>query len=461
MSIVKESMLILVSAAANSNKFYHVTLSADGVVTKRYGRVGVEGVTNTERTGQAGYNKIINQKLRKGYQETAVVADSSTAIAKNDNLSEIAKKALISEGGTNSVLEELVDTLVRLNNHDILETSGGLIKVNSDGLMTTPLGLINQSSIQAARNILATLERTPVSNPQFVPQLEEYLRLIPQKVGSKRGWYETFFDKDNTFAAQQEFLKQLSESLALREERKKAAVEAAASSGKTDEELAAKYENLFKIKVRLLEDDKEFSRINDLFEAGKSRHHHASVNLKLKRVYALTDEESVARYEELKNELGNVKTLWHGTRANNVLSILRKRLFSPPVSGSSIQIQGRLFGSGVYLAPALAGPLSDYGKTGKPKPIPGGSTKSLNYSVGGIWDRGARDTRCFMFLTESVLGREFSPDARYGYSDDRIQRSKKYDSIHAYANRAGLMNDEVIIWNAEQISIRYLCEFEV
>ena len=460
MTIAKESMLILVSAAANSNKFYHVTLFDDGTVTKRYGRVGAEGVTNTERTGLAGYNKIINQKLRKGYKETSVVADSHPAPAKNTNLSTIAKKALLAEGSANSVLEELVDTLVRLNNHDILETSGGLIKVNSDGLMTTPLGLIDQSSIHAARNILAALERTPVSHPQFVPQLEEYLRLIPQKVGSKRGWYETFFNKDNSFLAQQEFLKQLSESLALREERKKAALEAAEAAGKTEDELAAKYENLFKIRVRLLEDDHRFSLINDLFEAGKSRHHHASTNLKLKRVYALTDEESVKRYEELKQEKGNVKTLWHGTRANNVLSILRKRLFVPPVSGGTISIQGRLFGSGVYLAPALAGPLSEYSKGGKLVPIPGGSTKSLNYSVGGVWDRGARDSRCFMFLTESVLGREFSPDARYGYSDDRIQRSSKYDSIHAYASRTGLMNDEVIIWNAEQISIRYLCEFE-
>ena len=461
MAIVDEAMLIMVSANNNNNKFYHVTLSDTGTVTKRYGRVGVEGVSRTESTGRHGFDKVIREKTNKGYKQTQIVSESSAVSVKNDNLSTIAKQALVGSGGSNSILEELVDTLVRLNNHDILETSGGLIKVNSDGLMTTPLGLINQNSINAAQAILRSLETTPVSGSRFVPQLEEYLSLIPQKVGSKRGWYETFFNEENTFASQHEFLKQLSESLALREERKKAAQEAEAAAGATDEELAAQYANLFAVKVSLLEDEKEFARINKLFEAGKSRYHHASVNHKLKRVFVLTDEESAKQYEETKERIGNVKTLWHGTRSGNILSILRKRLFCPPISGSGIQIQGRMFADGVYLAPIFSGPLADYGKRGTPSPIPGGSTKSLNYSVGGVWDRAPRDSRCFMFLTESALGREFSPDARYGYGDNRIQRSGKYDSIHAYANRTGLKNDEVVIWNTNQISMRYLCEFGV
>lgn len=462
MAIVDEAMLVMVSANNNNNKFYHVTLSDTGTVTKRYGRVGVEGVSRTESTGRHGFDKVIREKTNKGYKQTQIVSESSATV-KNDNLSSIAKKALVGSGGSNSILEELVDTLVRLNNHDILETSGGLIKVNSDGLMTTPLGLINQNSINAARAILRSLETTPVSGSRFVPQLEEYLSLIPQKVGSKRGWYETFFNEENTFASQHEFLKQLSESLALREERKKAAAEAEASSGSTDDEIAKKYENLFALKVSLLEDEKEFAKINKLFEAGKSRHHHASSQLKLKRVYVLNDDASLEAYEETKKRLGNVATLWHGTRANNVLSILRKKLFVPNISGSGIQIQGRMFGTGIYQAGGLRGELKDYGKrVGGSTPIRGGSTKSLNYSVGGVWDGGARDyNQCFMFLTESVLGKEFRPNARYGFGNDRVQHSGKYDSIYAKSEETGLMNDEIIIWNTNQISMRYLCEFGV
>lgn len=431
MSIIKESMLILVSAAANSNKFYHVTLAEDGTVTKRYGRVGVAGVTNIERTGLKGYQTIINQKIRKGYTETAVVSDY-TPNQKFGDISSIAKVALLGKEQTNSVLENLVDTLVRLNNHDIFEASGGLIRVTNEGIITTPLGLIDKSSIADAQRILGKLELTSSGRPEFINLLEEYLRLIPQKVGSKRGWHENFFDKDNTFLKQRELLKQLSESLALRESRVKAS-----QNEKSEGDAAADYEKLFQLKINVLDDQKEFDRINRLYESQKSQY-HASSKLNLKRVFVLEDAQGKEAYEIAKAKLGNERDLWHGTRAGNVLSILRKKLICPPISGTTIRIQGRLFGSGVYLGPA---------------------SKSLNYSYGGVWDSGPRDNTCFMFLTSTVLGKEHHPQGRNGHGDDRAQRSGKYDSIHARAKDTGLMNDEYIVWKTEQISMRYLCEF--
>lgn len=461
MAIVKEKMLIQVNATNNNNKFYHVTLSDTGQVAKRYGRVGTDGVTNYENTGESGFNKVVAGKVRKGYKETNVVSVSEeVSVSSNENLSDIAKKVLLGDNGTNSVLEELVDTLVRLNNHDILETSGGLIKVNSSGLITTPLGLIDKQSIAAAKNILSSLERTPVNNTQYLPLLEEYLSLIPQKVGSKRGWYETFFNNENTFASQADFLKQLGESLALREERRKAAIAAeqeASANGDKDaaDALEAKYAKLFKLKIDLLEDAKEFKRLETIFEKGKSSYHPGS-HLKLKRVFVLNDEEGAERYEVAKKKIGNPNTLWHGTRAGNILSILRMGLYSPPLTGSSIQIQGRLFGPGVYLSPAVLDKIDS--KEALKKIVKGGSSKSLNYSLGGVWDRGPREERSFMFLTESVLGRSYNPKT-YGLTNNSIHSTGQYDSIYAKASDTGLRNDEVIVWNAEHISMRYLCEF--
>lgn len=433
MSVIKESMLILVSAAANSNKFYHVTLAEDGTVTKRYGRVGAAGVTNRDRSGLSGYQAIINQKIRKGYKETAVVSD----YAPNQNfgdISNMAKVGLLGKEQKNSVLESLVETLVRLNNHDIFEASGGLIKVNNDGIITTPLGLIDKTSIADAQRVLGRLELTSSGRPEFITMLEEYLRLIPQKVGSKRGWHENFFNNENTFLKQRELLKQLGESLALRESRITASQN---DKDKSDDDKTAEYEKLFQLKINVLEDKAEFARIKRLYESQKSGY-HASSKLSLKRVFVLEDLQGRDSYETAKANLGNERDLWHGTRAGNVLSILRKKLICPPISGTTIKIQGRLFGSGVYLGPA---------------------SKSLNYSYGGVWDSGPRDNTCFMFLTNTVLGHEYHPQGRNGHSDDRIQRSGKYDSIHARAKDTGLMNDEYIVWKTEQISMRYLCEF--
>lgn len=436
----QETMLIMVSSQANNNKFYHVMLDDSGQVTKRWGRVGATGASSKENTGITGYNRAIASKKKKGYVETEVMSlqDEINDGAKED-LSKIARSVLVNDS-KDSVLGELVDTLVSLNNHDILETSGGLIKVNNSGLITTPLGLIKSSSITSATSVLHDLEKTKVTSSAYPNLLEEYLRLIPQKVGYKRGWAETFFNDKNTFTSQAEFLKQLSDSLTLQEDRKKLALDSIANDDNADDvDIAIKYEKLFKLKVGVLEDEKEFARIEKYYEAGKSSY-HASSALSLKRVFTIQDEEGQPEYDEAKARLGNELELWHGTRANNILSILRKKLYCPPVSGSGIQIQGRLFGPGIYLAQK--------------------ATKSLSYSQGGTWDRGPRDNRCFMFLTKGVLGKEYNPNT-YGLSDGSIQRSGKYDSIFAHAHQTGLKNDEIIIWDTKQINIRYLCEFGI
>lgn len=465
MSIVKETMLILVSATANSNKFYHVTLSDTGQVSKRYGRVGVEGVTNYENTGERGYQRVIAAKKKKGYKEAEIVSET-TQRAPSGNLSTIARQALLGDN-VNTVLSDLVDTLVKMNNHDILETSGGLIKVNSDGLISTPLGQVTARSISQANQLLNDLHKTSVDHARYIQLINDYLTLVPQKVPSQRGWHKTFFNAENTFFKQQEFLKQLSESIALREERKKAAVEAS-TDAMSEEEMASKYANLFNMKLSVLEDAEQFNKINHIFEKGKSHNHYASRDFKLKRVYVLSEEGNHERYENVKAKLGNEMTLWHGTRAGNLLSILRKGLYCPPVSGTSIPIQGRMFGSGTYFAPAYFGPIdaeipsriSAAERYARGKIARGGSTKSLNYSVGGVWDNGPRDKRCFMILGEGVLGNDFNPPNNYGYGTDRVQRSNNYDSIYARAYETHLKNDEVIIWNKDQISVRYLCEFE-
>jgi poly [ADP-ribose] polymerase len=455
MSIVKEKMLILVSSAVNSNKFYHVTLSEDDVVTKRWGRVGTDGTISRETTGEKGFDRTVAAKEKKGYRETEVITvEDEPQHSDNTELSKIAKTALVGKNAVkNAVLEELIDTLVRLNNHDILETSGGLIKVNNSGLITTPLGLIKPSSIASAKDILKDLEKTPVNSSSFTSMLEDYLSLIPQKVPYRRGWEKDFFNSNNTFAYQMDFLKQLADSLALQEDRKKVAEEAAKDGPiESEDDIAAKYEKLFKLKIGLLEDEREFGRIEKLYNGGKSSNHSSSY-FKLKRIYTLQDEEGELEYSEAKKILGNERALWHGTRANNVLSILRSKLFVAPLTGSGIQIQGRLFGSGLYFGNAEI----SKGLNGRDNY---GASKSLNYSAGGVWDHGPRDNRCFMFLANGVLGKEYHPKT-YGLSGDTIQRSGKYDSIYAHARDTGLRNDEIIIWNTKQINLRYLCEFGV
>ena len=253
--------------------------------------------------------------------------------------------------------------------------------------------------------------------------LNHYLQLIPQKVPSRRGWYETFFTEHTNLSGQNSFLDQLEGSIDLY---------------KTKEEdlkkqlLAGKpvKEEIFKTKLELLNDDKIWAKIEKFYKDNINKS-HVSSHLKLKNIYVVSNEDWDSRYEPVAKKLGNEMMLWHGTRAFNILSIFKVGLIIPR-SGGSYHITGRMFGDGLY--------FSDQ------------SSKSLNYSY-GYWDGGNRDNNCFMFLADVSMGKSYTP------SGPTSSIPKGYDSTFAKAQKSGVMNNEMIVYDVNQANLRYLCEF--
>lgn len=429
--------LILVDSKANSNKFYTLELDGSGRLAKTYGRVGSVGVTNYENTGLSGFNRILHEKKRKGYTEVAVAEDSrpKTSPLANNALTAVAKTGLTSgKARTNTVVEDLIERIVRVNAHDVFELSGGLIKVDTTGRVKTPLGLVTAASIRQASTLLDRMEQAGPG--RVAPLLEEYLKLVPQKVSSRAGWADTFFNAQNTFQKQRDFLSQLSDSVSFFDTQAAAAV---TSDAAADAE--------FKYKIRAVSSTGDvFKRVQKLYE-GSRNSGHAAASLRLKNVFELVDQPGAKTYAKILGEIGNEQQLWHGTRAANLLSILRKGLYVPPVSGTSIQTVGRMFGDGVYLSSQ--------------------STKSLNYSHGYWGGSGGRDNNCFMLLADAAMGSEYRPTA-HGF-DRRIpvearttlnKFGKPWNSINVKAGTAGVRNHEAVVWNTDQIRLRYLCEFD-
>ncbi len=433
-STPRSTTLILVSSTANSNKFYRLTLAADGTVTKTFGRVGATGVTNTEQTGVAGYERVRREKLRKGYQEVDVAEDSAPAKIEATRLASMARSGLTDEqSAENSVVSELIDRIVRVNAHDIVETSGGLILVDTSGRIKTPVGLVTAASLREASTLLNRMQK--LKPPARVPLLERYLTLVPQKVGSRAGWAEVFFEKDDAFATQREFLEQLRESVAFYEDQA-AALAAAPENAPVD--VGFKY-RIHSVPNR----GAEFGRIRTLFETTKNDMHSAS-KLKLKRVFELVDPVGDATYETIASQIRNEQQLWHGTRAVNLLSILRRGLYVPPTQGTTVQIAGRMFGDGVYLSSQ--------------------SSKSLNYSH-GYWG-GGRENNCFMLLADVAMGSEYRPGTAWDPKIPHLARTtvnkfgRPWNSINVRPGHGGVRNHEAIVWNVDQIRVRYLCEFD-
>ena len=434
----KSEMLVKVNLKENNNKFYELTLASSGVFTARYGRVGVTSTTKIYDTGYYGYETMLHKKRRDGYRIVDLADNQSPAPKRvvNTMLAAEAKAGLTSGAArTNTDVESLIERIVRVNAHDIELVSGGLMKVDISGRITTPLGIVTESSIRQADTLLMDME---TARPEQMPHLlERYLTFVPQKVGHKKGWEENFFTAENTIATQRDFLVQLRDSLNFYDAAVLAATNTAPDKSTVD--------TLFKYKLRTVAaTGATFKRINALFEGSKNSHHSAS-RLKLKRVFALSDPAGAKAYASILADIGNEQEMWHGTKAANLLSILRKGLFVPPTSGSTIKTVGRMFGDGIYMSLQ--------------------SSKSAGYST-GLWG-GGRETNCFMLLNDVAMGSEYRP-TRHGF-DPAIPREarqslnkfgKHFNSINVKPGTGGVRNHEAIVWDTAAVRVRYLCEFD-
>jgi poly [ADP-ribose] polymerase len=437
--IVEETMLIMVNTGQNNNKFYHVTLNEDNTVSKRWGRVGTEGTITTDRTGKTGYDRAIKAKEKKGYKVAPIVSTGVSVKTNNtDHLEEVAQQYLAKDP-TDTTISDLIKRLVTANQHQIMEQSGGLIKVTDDGTVKTALGIVDLKTIAAARQYLTKMRATKTLTANR-KNLEEYLTLIPQSVGMKRGWDEEFIKLEN-LDKQAEFLDQLED--AVKWGNKTKAANSADNDDDADKFDITKHADLFRFKLDKIDNNSaEFKRINKLYEKTRNSM-HSSNSLRLINVFAVEDVKGKEDYEKAKADIGNVKELFHGTKASNVLSILTKGLYVPN-PGSGVQIQGRMFGDGVY--------FSDQ------------STKSLNYAT-GYWNGTRTNQNVFMLLNDVVMGNEYRP-SRWDYSSSLHKahkgadsNGKAYNSISIKGGTCNVRNNEMIIWDTKQICIKYICEF--
>jgi poly [ADP-ribose] polymerase len=432
MAIKKQTMLTFTEAKDNNNKFYELILHDDDTLNLRWGRIGNNSQSKTTHGGEYEYNKTLRAKIAKGYSESKVVSFTpSVQSVEKIKLEEQAKKDILGDkavDGKSNVLVKLIERLTVMNKHQLIQASGGQMKIDDSGLITTPLGLVTKDTVGEARDILNKLEKfvdkKSYTADSYIDMLNTYLKLIPQKVPTRRGWYENFFTTFSSLQGQNSLLDQLEGSMDLyksKEEdmRKK-------MSGEKKEE----HKEMFKTRLDLLNDEKIWKKIEKYYQDNINKA-HVSSHLKLKNIYVVENEDWKSRYENGGKKLGNEQLLWHGTRAFNILSIFKMGLIIPR-SGGSYQITGRMFGDGLY--------FSDQ------------SSKSLNYSY-GYWDGGTKDDNCFMFLADVAMGKSYTPSG----PTSRIPSG--YDSTFAKGRQSGVANNEMIVYDINQANLRYLCEF--
>jgi poly [ADP-ribose] polymerase 2/3/4 len=436
-TIIKTEKYIKSDANKNNNKVWLYELYDDNSVTCKWGRIGETLADLTKSfSSLSAAEKFIDGKIKeklKGrngeipYRKIETLGDikesSSIATKSLDNsaLLHIATKQIKTN---NPIVDDLVKYLTKMNAHQITASTGGKITYNdTTGLFSTPLGIITQANIDEANKLLSDIHDVIVGKnndeKKLINLTNEYLMLVPSDIGRHRLNVGEFWCDENKIQLQKQILDGLQTSYA----------SAITNKDSLQKTVDIPEEKVFELQLDLISDNDLIKKLSTKYESSKQSM-HSSYSYRVKTIYGVTIESERDRFEKLGKNIGNINQFFHGTSTQNLLSIMKQGLIVPPANAS--YCAGRNFGNGVYFAPS--------------------SSKSLNYSI-GYWGGRTAD-RIFMFIADVAMGNPYTP--KYGSYD--LRPPTGYHSVWAKAGQSGVQNDECIVYDLKQCTLKYLLE---
>lgn len=433
-TLIREEKFNKSDISKNNNKFWNVEVYDNGDVITRWGRVGETGQSKTFSMGSVSSansfaDKKIREKLTPGrngevaYTKSNLISSGKLAETKIIEQSQLEKLAIKQMNKSNNlIVEELLKYLTKVNTHNICNSTS-LTYSDTTGLFSTPLGIVTQDNIDKANNILLKINTIVTdkdySSKDIISLTNQYLTLIPQDIGRGRLDVKEFWANLEKVQAQKQILDSLHASFLT-----------ASSAPKKEEVQETEEEKIFDCQLKYVEDGKIFDKLRKLYRDTR-KDMHVCNHLDVKRIYEVDINTVRAAFNNRGAKMQNIRELWHGTRTNNLISILKSGLLMP--KQHSAQIAGAAFSEGIYAA-------CD-------------STKSLQYSY-GVYRNNGYDSNCFMFLIKMALGNYYLPTRTFSTRPDM-----KYDSCWAKASNTGFYNDEFIVYSTDQVDLNYLLEF--
>ena len=411
--------LILVDPNNNgvdSNKFYKMAGNGDNTFTVEYGRVGAAPQTKTYPMSK--WNSTLSSKLKKGYVDRSdlmqeVIADSKV----EDKSNGVDEFGLVQNLSVREIIKRLWDYANK--------TIQSAYSVRAEA--------VTQAMIDAAQEkidyIAANYKNWSVE--EFNKNLNELFIIVPRKM--KRV-------SDCLVSDSSEYDKKLSEEQSLLDTMAGQVYKPKAKIADTDSEIKASKSILQKMGITMEEATKE-----DIAKIKKAMGDSAG---KFYQAWRVTNFETEKNYQKFttENNIGNVKLLCHGSRNQNWFNILKMGLKIRPAGAIAT---GSMFGLGIYWS--------------NPEKYKGGVAKSIGYtSLGGYWTRDYQNCG-FLAFFDVAIGDSvdaYSFDSKYySYNLERLKKDNpKAWSLWAHGNTSMLRNDEIIVYDDRQMTIRYLVE---
>jgi len=408
---LERDVLNYASLGENSNKFYIMELQ-EGTGQYQYciytenGRMG----KTPQRRGryfssryqaESDYRQILREKTGKGYHQI----DVDDGFGFSTPASVTVKKTT-----TKQDLSAINDKVLRLIGKLYQDATSYLVKS-----VETPLGKINSSQVKKGLEILARIEDLLDSGSHGYSldrYTDEFYSTIPVTFGTKVD-YQKFLINNYAKLNEKKDLLGVMNSI----------VQVQDSLEKT---LDDKYKAL-KITLKCLSNrTKEYKHIKSMVDQSHSSHHRFGI--KVEEIFKIEDMVGHDTFNPLK--VGTME-LFHGSRSENILSIMQNGLKIKPKSAVHT---GSMFGSGIYFASEVS--------------------KSANYCWG--FNGGSKNDSYYMFVCEVATGKikDFAhaqthlSSAPYGYNSVRGIKG------------SSLLHDEYIVYKESQVKVKYIIEFK-
>ena len=411
--------LILVDPNNNgvdSNKFYKMAGNGDDTFTVEYGRVGAAPQTKTYPMSK--WNSTLSSKLKKGYVDRSdlmqeVIADSKI----EDKSNGVDEFSLVQNLSVREIVKRLWDYANK--------TIQSAYSVRAEA--------VTQAMIDAAQEkidyIAANYKNWSVE--EFNKNLNELFIIVPRKM--KRV-------SDCLVSDSSEYDKKLSEEQSLLDTMAGQVYKPKARIVDAGSEIKASESILQKMGITMEEATQE-----DIAKIKKAMGDSAGKFYKAWRVTNLETEKNYQKFTT-ENNIGNVKLFCHGSRNQNWFNILKMGLKIRP---AGVITTGLMFGKGAYFSNS--------------EKYHGGVAKSIGYtSLGGYWTRDYQNCGFIAFFDVAIGDSvdAYSFDSKYySYNLERLKKDNpKAWSLWAHGNTSMLRNDEIIVYDDRQMTIRYLVE---
>ncbi|KAJ3292161.1 Poly [ADP-ribose] polymerase 2 [Borealophlyctis nickersoniae] len=451
----------------NNNKFYVLQLLQDDggksyYVFTRWGRVGADGQQKTEQfsglpPALSAFKKKFHEKTKNNWDDRAnfekvpgkyflLERDFSADNDDDDDDETNEKEAKEARKVPESKLEKPVQDLVKMIfNIDMMTKQ--MVEIGYDA-KKMPLGKLSKANMQKGMDVLKEIAEV-INNGRTGGNLDDlsskFYTYIPHEFGMRRP------PTINTKQMVKEKLEML-ESLA--------DIQIATTLLKVAKEHAD--ENPIDVEYRSLKCalkpvEKGSDKWNLVEKYTKNTHAktHSGYELDVEEIFEVDREGEDDRFSKGGAKLHNRKLLWHGSRLTNYAGILSQGLrIAPPEA----PVTGYMFGKGVYFADMVS--------------------KSANYCFAN-----KSNPTGLMMLCDVALGDQNKLSNADYYAGDTVQKQKLHSTmgvggtmpdpkedvvlddgvvvpcgtgVPTPGTRTSLLYNEYIVYDLEQIKIRYL-----